>query len=307
MVSWNWSVARRAAFVCLGVGLGGCAQILDIPDEPRFEETGPWRCVGESSEGSVAPRETASVSFKVCDFISGCTKSVSGVTAKVCDKLDVLCINPRSAPITDVNGILTVEVPTPQGRPFDGYIDVMPPVALCTDQMAFGPAAGAICALARGCNAASPTIPECLVPIYSPVLWFFNPPVVMDLQDPILLQLYPANQLPTLIEAAGAEIDPTMASVFLTAWDCDGNPAAGVKLNVPEHDDVVQPLYYNTGVIRAGLDETDSSGIGGFIKVPPGFVNVAGVNEDGTQVGIVGVQARLPYVTYTVLVPPSMQ
>lgn len=287
-------------------GLSGCAEILDIPDDPELEPTGPWRCVGENTEGLEAPSETATVSFFVCDFIQGCTRPVTGVQARLCDKLDVNCISPRSPVVTDVNGTLTFEVPTPQGRPFDGYVEVIPPIALCTDSNAFGAAAGIICALAPECDPEAPTM-ACGVPVFSPVLWFFNPPVVSDQPDPILLQLYPAAQLPPLIQAAGAQIDPTLASVFLTAWDCDGQPAPGVKLSVPDHDDVVQPLYYNTGVIRAGLDETDSSGIGGFIKVPPGFVNVEGVNEDGTPVGIVGVQARLPFVTYTVLVPPSMQ
>jgi hypothetical protein len=300
--------AGRGALLCAAVlGLGGCAEILDIPEDPELEPTGPWRCVGESTEGLEAPSETATVSFYVCDFIQGCTRPVVGVTAKLCDKLDVNCIAPRSPIVTDVNGTLTFEVPTPQGRPFDGYVEVMPPLALCTDAAAFGPAARVICQLRPECNLDAPTPEACATPIYSPVLWFFNPPVVTSLPDPIALQLYPAAQLPPLIQAAGAQIDPTSASVFLTAWDCDGQPAPGVTLSVPDHDDVVQPLYYNTGVIRAGLDETDSSGIGGFIKVPPGFVNVAGENEDGTPVGIVGVQARLPFVTYTVLVPPSMQ
>lgn len=299
--------ARRAlllgaAYVCLG----GCAEILDIPDDPELEPTGPWRCVDESAPGAEAPSDTATVSFFVCDFIQGCTRPVTGVRALLCDKLDVNCVTPRSPEVTDVNGILTFEVPTPQGRPFDGYVQILPPFQLCTDTATFGAAARFICALDPRCNPDAPDA-NCIVPVYSPVLWFFNPPVVSSLPEPILLQLYPSAQLPALIEAAGAQIDPTLSSVFLTAWDCDGQPAQGVKLSVPSHESVVQSLYYNTGIIRAGLEETDSSGIGGFIKVPPGFVNIEGVNEDGSGVGIVGVQARVNFTTYTVLVPPSMQ
>jgi hypothetical protein len=312
MVSMDWFFARRVTLLCsMGIGLGGCAEVLDIPDDPKFERTGPWRCVDQGPTPSVPPAETATVTFRACDFISGCTRAVTGLSARLCDKLDVACLSPRSPVVmSDANGMITFQAPTPQQRPFDGYMEVIPPFALCTDRASFGDAAGLICELARpqGCDPQNPTpTPECFVPVYSPVLWFFNPPVVGDFQSPILLQLYPAAQLPPLIEAAGAQLDPTSSSVFLTAWDCDGNPVDGVTLSVPEHDDVVQPLYYNTGVIRAGLDETDSSGIGGFIKVPPGFVNVSGVNEEGEFVGIVGVQARLNFVTYTVLVPPSMQ
>ena len=307
MVNRTVLFARRAlllgaAYLCLG----GCAEILDIPDDPELEPTGPWRCVDESAPGIEAPSDTATVSFFVCDFIQGCTQPVKGVTARLCDKLDVNCITPRSPVVNDVNGILTFEVPTPQGRPFDGYVEVIPPLALCTDAGTFGAAAPFICALDPRCNPEAPD-ENCIVPVFSPVLWFFNPPVVSTLPEPILLQLYPSAQLPALIQAAGAQIDPTLSSVFLTAWDCDGQPAQGVKLSVPNHESVVQSLYYNTGVIRAGLEETDSSGIGGFIKVPPGFVNIEGVNEDGSGVGIVGVQARVNFTTYTVLVPPSMQ
>lgn len=311
MVSRAVVIARRAlslralvlgaAYLCLG----GCAEILDIPEDPELEPTGPWRCVGENAEGIEPPSATATVSFSVCDFIQGCTRPVTGVTARLCDKLDVNCITPRSPYVTDVNGILTFEVPT-QGRPFDGYVEVIPPFAMCTDSNVFGGAAPFICALNPMCNPAAPD-ENCMVPVFSPVLWFFNPPVVSSLPEPISLQLYPSAQLPALIEAAGAQIDPTLSSVFLTAWDCDGQPAPGVTLTVPNHESVVQPLYYNTGVIRAGLVETDSTGIGGFIKVPPGFINVEGTNEDGSDVGIVGVQARLNFTTYTVLVPPSMQ
>jgi len=299
-------VSRTVPLLLCAVFLGGCAEILDIPDDPELEETGPWRCVGESAEGLEAPSDTATVSFFVCDFVQGCTRPFSGVTARLCDKLDVNCSSPRSPVVTDVNGILTFEVPTPQGRPFDGYVEIIPPFALCTDASTFGAAANFICALDPRCNPQEPDM-NCMVPLFTPVLWFFNPPVVTSLPEPILLQLYPTQQLPALIEAAGAQIDPTLSSVFLTAWDCDGQPAQGVTLSVPSYESVVQPLYYNTGVIRANLDETDSSGIGGFIKVPPGFVNVSGTNEDGTDVGIVGVQARLNFTTYTVLVPPSMQ
>lgn len=307
MVSWSVVIARRALIVCAApVLLGGCAEILDIPDDPELERTGPWRCVDESAQALEAPSDTATVSFFVCDFVQGCTRPFSGVQAQLCDKLDVNCTSPRSPMVTDVNGILTFEVPTPQGRPFDGYVQIIPPFELCTDTSTFGGAAPFICQLNPECNPQAPDA-SCMVPLFTPVLWFFNPPVVSSLPEPILLQLYPTQQLPALIEAAGAQIDPTLSSVFLTAWDCDGQPAPGVTLSVPSHESVVQPLYYNTGVIRANLDETDTSGIGGFIKVPPGFVNIEGINEDGSTVGVVGVQARLNFTTYTVLAPLSMQ
>jgi hypothetical protein len=227
---------------------------------------------------------------------------VTDLRARVCDKLDIGCINPRIVDIRDDGGRIEVDLPTgPRG--FDGYLEVTTKVAPCFDTGVFGPAAeGLLCQLAPACDLSAPT-EGCNVPLFSPVLWFFNPPVVADIEEPIPLELYPTASLPLLLDAAGGEFVPGTGSVFMTALDCDGEPAPGVTLEIAEHEDEAFPLYFDTGVLSNTATNTDSSGVGGFTRIPPGFVEITGVTQEGVPVAKVGVQATPRFATLTVLVP----
>jgi hypothetical protein len=143
----------------------------------------------------------------------------------------------------------------------------------------------------------------CDYPTYAPVLWFFNPPVIRDIEEPILLELYPSASLPLIVDAAGGTLAPGTGSVFMTAVDCDGQPAPGVTLDIAEYENEATSLYFDSGVISNTASETDSSGVGGFIRIPPGFVEITGLNGEDTPVAKVGVQANATFVTYTVLAP----
>lgn len=294
---------RRSLAGAIGVGLTGCGEILDIPSDPRLINTDPWACAMAAPSAPVIPKATATVRFQACDFISGCTRTVTGLTAQVCEKLDVGCVNPRATGIRDQGGLLEFELPTP-GTAFDGFVQVTTDVAPCFDTEVFGAAArsGLLCQFVPTCDQSAPT-PACNVPIYYPILWFFNPPVTADIEAPIPLALYPSAALPSVIEAAGGTVDLMNASVFLTTTDCQGQPAGGVSLQISEHQDIAQPLYFRGGVLSNTATETDPAGLGGFIRVPPGFVEVSGTTEDGLPAGEVGVQTYLPFVTYTVLSP----
>lgn len=294
---------RAGAALSSVLVLMGCAEILDIPDTETLElaPSGPWRCV-EVPPGPMAPSApTAVVRFQACDFISSCGVPVTGLSARVCDKLDVGCINPRSAVVRDNNGLLELEVPTgPRG--FDGYVEVSTDVAPCFDADVFGSAAGLACGLVPECDPSAPTA-ACDIPVYFPVMWFFNPPVVADLEQPIPLQMYPTAALPPLLEAAGGMFAPGTGSVFLTALDCDGRPASGVTFELAEHQTEAASLYIDSGVISNTAAETDASGVGGFIRIPPGFIEVKGINREGKVIGEVGALASPTFATYGVLVP----
>lgn len=299
------SLARLAALPLALGALGGCAQVLDLPDSSTLSlaPSGPWRCLDAPSAPLLPSSATATVRFQACDFIANCTLPVSGLHARVCDKLDVGCLSPREANIQDKGGLVEFTVPTgPRG--FDGYLEVSPTLAACYDRKVFGDAAaaGLICQLAPDCDPAAPT-DACNVPIYFPVLWFFNPPVVADVETPIPLQLYPSASLPLVLNAAGGTIAPGTGSVFMTVVDCDGKPASGVSLQIAEHGDVADALYFDSGVLSNTATETDASGIGGFIQIPPGFVEITGINRDGVPVAKVGVQSNPDFVTFTVLAP----
>jgi hypothetical protein len=134
-------------------------------------------------------------------------------------------------------------------------------------------------------------------------MWFFNPPVVADIEQPISLQLYPTAALPLVLDAAGGELVPGMGSVFMTVIDCDGQPASGVRLEIAEYEDQAFSLYFDSGVLSNNPSQTDASGIGGFIRVPPGFVTITGYNSEGVAVAKVGVHANATFTTLTVLAP----
>jgi hypothetical protein len=301
------SGARLARSLALPLALGslaGCAQVLDLPDSSTLSlaPSGPWRCLDAPSAPAVPSSATATIRFQACDFLANCTLPVSGLHARLCDKLDVGCLSPRQPNIQDKGGLVEFAAPT-GSRGFDGYLEVSPSLAPCYDRDVFGDAAaGLLCHLAPGCDPAAPTV-ACNVPIYSPALWFFNPPIVADVETPIPLELYPSASLPLILDAAGGSLAPGTGSVFMSIADCDGNPASGVSLQVAEHGDVVDTLYFDSGVLSNTATATDSSGLGGFIRVPPGFVEITAFNSDGVPVAKVGVQSRAYFVTLTTLTP----
>jgi hypothetical protein len=303
MVMRSTGLAGLIGLLAVGA-LAGCAQVLDIPDTSTLSlaPSGPWRCLeGPAATPSPAGAK-ATVRFQACDFISDCTLPVEGLTARLCDKLDVGCLSPRQIDIREAAGMLEFDVPTgPRG--FDGYLEVSTGVARCYDTNVFGEAAtGVLCQFAPECDRSAPT-DACNVPIYSPVLWFFNPPIFANVEAPIPLELYPSAALPLVLDAAGGTIIPGTGSVFMTVIDCDGKPASGVTLEIAEHADVADALYFDSGVLSNTANETDASGVGGFIHIPPGFVEVTGINEEGIPVAKVGVQVSPVFVTYTVLAP----
>lgn len=283
----------------------GCADVLDLPSDPRVVKTGPWRCLETEGSAPAAPATDAEVRVRTCDFITDCTTDVTGLTAKLCDKRDVGCNQPRQTGIVDANGEFKFRVPTAGGG-FDGYLRVDSPLAYCTDAGAFGAVAGPVlCGLTSPqCDLASPD-ERCYVTLFAPAMLFFNPPIVRDVEQPLPLQMFPSSGLPAVISAAGIRIDPAGGSLFLQALDCDGAPASGVSFKVAQHQDLVQPLYVDNGVVSSSATRTDGTGVGGFVGVPPGFVTVIGYNADGAEIGEVGLQAAASILTYGTL-PPSL-
>src|SRR5262249_34267804 len=149
---------RRAHRLAPAAGLlgllapAGCSQVLDVPSDPRLVATGPWRCLEQSPTVTpAAPSPQARGRVQARNFITDCTTAASGLTARLCDKRDVGCINPRQSGLTDTNGEFTFQVPTAGGG-FDGYLLVDSQVASCTDATAFGGVAGKVL-----CDLAAPT------------------------------------------------------------------------------------------------------------------------------------------------------
>lgn len=282
----------------------GCGQILDIPREPVLAPPGPWRCLSAATPMPVTPpKATAIVRVQPCNFIANCTTGVSGLTARLCDKRDVGCLNPRLVNLTEADGEFRFEVPTVGGG-FAGYLAIDSPAALCTDTAAFGAVAGKVlCDLvAPKCVVATPD-DRCATKMYATAMLFFNPPILNDIETPLPLQMFPVSGLPSVLAAAGLEIEPTGGNLLIQAVDCDGRPAAGVTFGIEQFGDQVHPLYVENGIVSSVAGGTDSAGLGGFVGVPPGFVSVTGHNAEGAVIGAVGVQSAPSVLTYTTLAP----
>lgn len=287
----------------------GCADVLDIPDNPQLVAHGPWRCLEDPASPSRPAKDRASVRVHACNFVSSnCGDFVTGLTASLCNKRDVNCTDPISTGIVDSDGDLSFDVPTggALGVGFDGYLQVTAPTALCTDESSFGPAGPTLCALQPACDPKAPD-DACRLPTFAPSMLFFNPAIRSNVARPIPLPLIPTSAVLTLTQAAGGKVDPKTGNVFVTALDCDGNPAAGVRYSMMQKSDSSTVLYVSDGVISDSASQTDASGIGGFLGVSAGFAGIMGSTvgaESGTvKIGEVGVQVAPFTITYATLAP----
>jgi hypothetical protein len=309
-VSAKHALARASLLVAV-LPLGACSEVLDIPGNPRVvgDDSAPWSCLAKPPENLAPETDSATVRVQACNFVSSkCSQPMTGLTVKVCDKLDLTCASPRQT-ISDDNGALTFDVPTGGvlGVGFDGYLRITPPVAKCTDEAVFGSLGATLCALAGpACDQTLPNDPDCMFPAFVPALLFFNPPVRREITSPIPLPLVPTAAALNLASAAGGNFNPTTGIVWTTSLDCHGVPAADVALTIDKHQDVATEIYVNAGQVSITVDHTDESGVGGFLGVPSGFVVVEGfLNADdgsGTRIGKVGVNVEAFTISYTSLV-----
>jgi hypothetical protein len=293
------------------LSLTGCSEVLDIPDDPRLVggDPNPWSCLGKPPTSVAPDAESATVRVQACNFVStNCSQVLTGLSARVCDKLDLTCSNPLQT-IRDTNGLLEFAVATGGvlGVGFDGYLRITPPLASCTNQAVFGPTGPTLCALAGpACDQTLPDDPECMFPAFVPSLFFFNPPVADDVANPMPLPLVPTGAALNLAAAAGGSFNPTTGIVWTNSVDCDGSPARDVALKLDKHQDVATEIYMDAGQVSITVDRTDESGVGGFLGVPSGLVVVEGFvgTDDGSgpRIGKVGVNVEAFTISYTSLV-----
>jgi hypothetical protein len=266
----------------MGGALVGCADVLDIPDDPELVDSGPWRCLGQPGPAPAPASDSARVQVAACDFESeSCATPVTGLRARLCpSNVDVDCAEPLSVDIVDEGGLLSFSVPT-SAEGFDGYLEVESATEMCTTP-SLGDQGAVLCGLLPECDPAAPS-PACEVPLYARALLFFNPPIFNDTTRPIPLPLLPSAAMPALSAAAHeSPLDRTAGNLFITALDCDGEPAAGVTYRIDRDEDRAARLYLAQGNPTDAASRTDGSGLGGFVGVPPGIVGVQG-SIDGSS------------------------
>jgi hypothetical protein len=279
----------------------GCAQIADLPGDPRVVVVDEqWGCLAERAQPSRPRVPEVRVTVQACDFLSDCTAPVTGITAKLCGKADVGCSRPLLTDIRDVGGTLEFDVPTgPDG--FDGYLSLSGPSALCTDQQAFGITSMFVCGLLPECDPARPD-DRCSTPVYAPAFLFFGAPII-DERPPLSLPLVLSAAIPAVLGAAGSVYDPALGSLIIVGADCTGARAAGIRYELAQSQELATRLYLQSGVLSAIAAETDISGVGGFAGLRPGFVDVAAYNPAGEHISNVGAQIAASVLTYSAVLP----
>lgn len=290
----------RCSLLALCWHAAACAEVVSFPEDPRLVESGPWRCLGAGAPIDLGAETTATVRMQLCDAFGECAVPLTGLSAKVCAKVDVGCTRPLDIDIREVDGLLEFDVPLGDDG-FDGYLAVSSPSEPCTSP-SFGEAGAALCAANPACDPEQPD-DSCLVPLYVRALWFFNPPIVADTPEPLRLSLLSTAAQPALTAASGGSFDPSTGSVVVTGFDCDGSRALGVSYDMRQHADAVSQWYMANGILTTNVAETDATGMGGFVGVPPGFADVEAYNSDNERVGGVGVQVSAGTISYASLVP----
>lgn len=261
-----------------------------------------------------APKsDRAHVTVHACSFTSGggCPEAVTGLTATLCNTLDVECNMPVLQNLHDTNGDFEFDVPTggPSGKGFDGFLRIASMTGLCTDASVFGPAAPKICGIAPQCDPNQPD-EKCRLPQYVNALLFFNPPVTADVQRPILVPLILNAVSAQLLAASGTKMTETgQGFVFATVLDCQGEPASEAMLDLMPMPTVPPNKLYLTGGVISGATMTDETGIGGLIGVPQGFKTIIATRtgKNGPEKGTAGIKVEPQTGSYVsvILAPGS--
>jgi hypothetical protein len=293
---------RAVAWILtLAVATCGCAELIDVAEDPELVADEPWYCLGRELDSLLPAREAATIRVRPCDALDeSCTGELSGLEARLCAKGDIGCTQPLSRSMGAVDGVLVFDAPTGQTG-FDGYLSVTSPDASCTSTRAFGAAAPGLCSIAPDCKLA--TLGDCIVPTYPQALLFFNPPVIEDFEVPLNLWLSSTPLLIDIIAAAGSAAERGNGSVIATTLDCTGALAAGVHYELIGGRDDVTPFYVKAGSVSGRGSRTDTSGVGGFVAVAPGAAEIVAYNQAWQRVGSAQLQVAPFGQTFVTLVP----
>lgn len=145
-------------------------------------------------------------------------------------------------------------------------------------------------------------------PGYVDSLVYTNRPYTEDSMPDGPTMLRPAA-LREIAEGGGEAIDMDKGIAIVTVYDCDGDPAPGVRFEQEDRNNV-EPAFYFSGTLpdRERTTTTISTqltrsmapqAVGGFSHIEPGYVTlIAVLDETGQTVGRVTVQIRAFTMTF---------
>jgi len=211
-----------------------------------------------------AARAPLTYSFSVVDFVSAA--AVERVRVRACFRPDVRCESPASAEV-EPGSDGRVQVTTFGG--FNGYLEI----------------------LGEG------MLPQ--------LLFFAAPwsPVLLAQSQRQSVQLLPVRVLSALGDSARLPLDPQSGVIAVTAYDCAGSAAAGVRLEI---DTGSVPYAFVDDLPVANQDSTSEQGLAGFVNVPPGVVVVSGFPHGRAQaVSVESLLVRTGWLSSVSLQPGS--
>ena len=224
-----------------------------------------WSCLGRAN-AQRRDNGPFPVTLHIEDILS--QKPLAGVEARLCRKLDVNCDNPLSDPVVSGDdGVVGFDVWVE-----DPELGFMGYVLLTRDDV-------------------------------MPGLYFFNPPIDRSVEVPAV-QLAKQAVASVLVQQVGLPYEPERGLILLSAFDCEGEPTAGVMLQMDEAHQGAAPFYSVNGLPASTATATDSSGYGGVINAPAGTIALTGRLEDGERVvGKVSLLVKPGSITYSRMVP----
>jgi len=270
----------RRGWVCLA----GCLAVLSLSctqfasefdslpaqagDETRVAAllTGPgdWSCVADAPSlvGDSSAPQPLTYAFSVTDFVTGA--AISDVQVRACFRPDVGCDSPATqyvAPGRD--GKVRVELYSG----FNGYLEVTSEGML-------------------------------------PVLLFFaaewSSEFLAELEQ-TPLTLLPVPALQALGDSARVQLEPGGGVLGITAFDCAGAAASGVRLEV---DSSGVPYAFVNDLPVLNQDVTSEQGLAGFVNVSPGVVVLRGFPQgSSTPLTVETLLVRGAWLTSLSLLP----
>lgn len=203
-------------------------------------DDGPWGCVGNI----VWDEEDESIPARVgLHFTDSQFQDFEGATLKACRPLDLECDVPLSTAVSGPDGFAFVDV----YYGFDGYFRAPPPEA---------------------------------VPDAFPFIIHTSPPpftVETEARGGDVLFIEPET-FAGLASLSGIEILPDLGQIFFTAFDCNGEVAAGVTVSISPVGTETVVAYLDGAFPSADLAATVEAGQGAVVNVPPGLVEVTGTS-----------------------------
>jgi hypothetical protein len=226
----------------------------ELPEQPGFVDmrTGSlmapagrdWSCIRQLQPDPTVARSTANAARLVqsLQVLSLAAGTVpTAASVRACAQRDVNCTVPLTANIPlDAQG--WVDLPLYDG--FDGYLEITGPQ------------------------------------IVSTLLFYQDPLSAESRRDTTPLGVVETALLPMLTAAIGTPQDPALGLVTLRAFDCNNDPALGVKYTI---DKPSLPWYFVAGLPSSAVTETEGSGLGGFINVPLGITVVDAALSSGER------------------------